>query len=208
MIYLISWAASLLLAKIFLGLRVFGRENIPDKGAFIMASNHESNADPFILGVSLPCSKWFAYLAKKELFEGRFKGWYFRKLHAIPLERGESDPSAIKKVLKILGEGRPIVMFPEGTRSKGKGLQEAKPGVGFIVYKAGVPVVPAYIEGSYEAVPEGLGSIRRKKVNVFIGKPVYFRNSDKKGKELYQEISSRIMEDVSKLKEEYAGKVS
>jgi 1-acyl-sn-glycerol-3-phosphate acyltransferase len=192
---------------VFLGIEVTGRENIPDKGAFILASNHESNADPFILGVSLPCNKWFAYLAKRELFEGRLKGWYFRKIHAIPLERGESDLSAIKKVFQILDSGRPMVIFPEGTRSKGKGLQKGKPGVGFIVSKARVPVVPAYIEGSYEAVPEGLGSIRKKKVSVFIGRPMYFEASDKKGKECYQSVSDRIMKEISKLEERYAGKV-
>jgi len=208
MIYLFSWIATLALAKIFLALRVFGMQNIPGNGAFILVSNHESNADPFILGVSVPCRKWMMFLAKKELFEDRIRGWYFRKVHAVPLERGESDPSAIKQVLKILGSGRPMVMFPEGTRSKGRGLQEGKPGVGFIVSKARVPVVPAYIEGSYEAVPEGLFSLRKKRVNVFIGKPVYFEDSGKKGKEHYQWISGRIMEEIAKLKEEHAGKIS
>jgi len=110
-----------------------------------------------------------SYLAKKELFETKFSNWYFRKIHAIPLDRGEADPSALKKVLKILKSGRPMVLFPEGTRSKENGLQRGKPGIGFIVSKSGVPVVPAYIEGSYNAVPEGLGSIKRSRVNVFIG---------------------------------------
>jgi 1-acyl-sn-glycerol-3-phosphate acyltransferase len=210
MIYFFSWLASLMVVKICCGLKVVGRENVPKDGPFILASNHESNADPFLLGMSLPCSKWFSYLAKKELFEGNVRGWYFRKIHAIPLSRGEADPSAIKKVLKILKSGRPMVLFPEGTRSKGKGLQKGKPGVGFIVAKARVPVVPAYIDGSYKAMPESFGSINRSKIRVFIGKPVYFDWTifDKHGKDAYQNVSDEIMRRIAGLKEEYVDKVS
>lgn len=208
MIYSLSWLISLILAKIYTGFRVFGRENVPREGAFILASNHESNADPFLLGISLPCSKWFSYLAKKELFEGRFRGWYFRKIHAIPLDRSEADTSAIKTALKVLKSGRPMVLFPEGTRSKGKGLQPGKPGVGFIAAKSTAPVVPAYIEGSYKAFPEGFRSMNRSRVNIFIGKPLYFNGAEYKNKESYQKISNRIMEEIARLKTDNAGKVS
>lgn len=207
MVYSLSWLISLILVKAYFGLRVFGRDNVP-RGAFILASNHESNADPFILGASLPCSKWFSYLAKKELFEGKITGWYFRKIHAIPLDRSEADTSAIRTTLKVLKSGRPMVLFPEGKRSKGNGLQDGKPGVGFIAAKAKVPVVPAYIEGSYKALPEGFSSISKSRVNVFIGQPLYFDGAEYRGKESYQKISIRIMEEITKLKRENAGKVS
>jgi 1-acyl-sn-glycerol-3-phosphate acyltransferase len=208
MIYPLSWLISFILAKIYFGLKVFGRDNIPKEGAFILASNHESNADPFILGASLPCSKWFSYLAKKELFENKISGWYFRRIHAIPLDRSEADTSTIRTTLKILKSGRPMVLFPEGRRSKGKGLQDGKRGIGFIAAKAKVPVVPAYIEGSYKALPEGLSSINKNRVNVFIGKPLYFNGTQYNNKDSYQKISSRIMEEITKLKEENAGKIS
>jgi 1-acyl-sn-glycerol-3-phosphate acyltransferase len=208
MIYSLSWLISLILAKIYFGLKVFGRDNVPKDGPFIFASNHESNADPFLLGASLSCSKWFSYLAKKELFEGKISGWYFRKIHAIPLDRSEADTSAIKKALKVLKSGRPMVLFPEGTRSRGNSLQAGKPGVGFIAAKSRVPIVPAYIEGSYKGLPEGLSSINKSRVNIFIGKPLYFNDTEYRGKEAYQKISSRIMEEITKLKEDNAGKVS
>lgn len=208
MIYSLSWLVSLILAKVYCSLSVFGKDNIPKDGAFIFASNHESNADPFLLGASLSCSKWFSYLAKKELFEGNVRGWYFRKIHAIPLDRSEADTSAIKTALKILKSGRPMVLFPEGARSRGTGLQRGKPGVGFIAAKSKVPVVPAYIEGSYKALPEEFGSLNRSRVNIFIGKPLYFKDDRYKGKESYQKISDRIMEEIARLKEENAGKVS
>ena len=196
------------MVKIYFGLKIFGRQNIPKDGPFIFASNHESNADPFILGASLPCSKWFSYLAKKELFEDKITGWYFRKIHAIPLDRSEADTSAIRTALKVLRSGRPMVLFPEGRRSKGKGMQDGKPGIGFIAAKSGVPVVPAYIEGAYKALPEGLGSINKNRVNVFIGRPLYFDRAPHKDRGVYQNISNRIMEEITKLKEENAGKVS
>lgn len=208
MIYLLSWFASLILAKIYFGLKVYGAENVPKKGPFILASNHESNADPFILGVSLPCTRWFSFLAKKELFEGKFNGWYFRKLHVIPLDRGEADPGAIKKVIDILKSGKPMMLFPEGTRSLGRGLQPGKPGIGFIAAKTRVPVVPAYIAGAYKAVPEGLGSINKSRVNVLFGKPLYFTDIDPKNKDSYRKISDTIMDHIARLKKENAGSIS
>jgi 1-acyl-sn-glycerol-3-phosphate acyltransferase len=208
MIYLISWIASLIVIKLNFKRRVFGRENVPSKGPFIFVSNHVSYLDPLILGTALPCSKWFNYLAKKDLFEKPVTGWYLRQIHALPLDR-DGDITTLKTVVKLIKSGRSIILFPEGTRSKDAELQPARPGVGFIAAKTNVPILPAYIEGSYECMPAGTESVKKGgRINVFIGKPLRFDNIDCSKKDTYQKISDEIMRSISCLKDTYANKIS
>lgn len=206
MIYLISWIASLIVLKLNFKGRVFGRENAPGKGSFIFVSNHASYLDPLVLGTALPCSKWFYYLAKRDLFNKPLKRWYLKQIHALPLDR-DGDIAAIKTVVKLLRSGRSLVLFPEGTRSKDVVLRPAKPGVGFIVAKANVPVLPAYIEGTYECMPGGRESVKKgSRINVFIGKPLRFDNIDYNNKYAYQKISDEIMRSISQLKDTHASR--
>lgn len=208
MIYLFSWIASLVAIKLNFERKVFGRENVPRKGPFIFVSNHASYIDPLVLGTAIPCSKWMYYIAKKDLFEKPLKVWYLKKIHALPLDR-DGDIAAIKTVVKLLKSGRSVILFPEGTRTKDGNLKRAKPGAGFIVAKAGVPVLPAYIEGSLEAMPAGKESVKKgSKINVFIGKPIRFDDIDYKDKYAYQKISDDIMKSIASLRDTNAGKVS
>jgi len=207
MIYLVSWILSVIVLRFNFRIKVFGRENAPG-GAFMFVSNHESYLDPLLLGIALPSWRWFYYLAKKDLFDKPLKSWYLKKIHALPLDR-EGDVSTVKLVVKMIRSGKSFIFFPEGTRSRGEGLRQAKPGVGFIAAKAGVPVLPAYIEGAYKAMPEDSGSVvKRSRINVFIGKPLEFVNADNSSKEAYQKISDEIMHSIAQLKDAYAGKIS
>jgi 1-acyl-sn-glycerol-3-phosphate acyltransferase len=208
MIYIASWIASLIAIKLNFKCSVFGRENAPSEGPFIFVSNHASYIDPLVLGTSLPCAKWFSFVAKKDLFDKPLVGWYLRQIHALPLDR-EGDVAAVRIVIKLLRSGKSIILFPEGTRSKEIGLRPAKPGVGFIVAKAAVPVLPAYIEGSYEAMPAGKGSVKKgSRINVFIGKPLRFDNLDFNSRDSYQQISDDIMKSIAHLKDTHANKAS
>jgi len=206
--YWIGWFLSYIISRFYVGVKVRGRRNIPKGGAFILAANHASNADPFILGTSF--CRPIEYLAKEELFNHPFSRWIFTSFHAHPVRRGNGDYRAMKETFKILQGGKPLLIFPEGTRSKNGRLQPGKPGVGFIVNKLNVPVVPVYIEGSYDAMPEDIKTLRRRPVKVYIGSPMRFDGLSKgvRGKEVYQEISDRIMDKISSLKSEYEGKVS
>jgi 1-acyl-sn-glycerol-3-phosphate acyltransferase len=93
------------------------------------------------------------------------------------------------------------VIFPEGTRTEDGRLQQGKPGIGFIVAKSGVPVVPAYIEGSFEAMPRGQARPKRCRVRVYIGKPVSFTGCGAVDKDGYRRISDSIMGRIAELKE-------
>jgi 1-acyl-sn-glycerol-3-phosphate acyltransferase len=202
MIYLLGWSFFLALFKMYLGFKIVGGDNIPKDGAFIFVSNHVSYLDPILLGTSNRRNLY--YMARENLFKRPMCGWVMRKLHAFPVKRNEGDAAAIKQALRILGSGKPLVIFPEGTRSKDRSLRPAKPGTGFIVSKAKVPVVPAYIEGSFDALPRGLDTLKRHCVKVYIGKPLFFDETrlGRKGRESYQSISDEIMKSVARLKDE------
>ena len=203
MMYFIGWSLFLIFFKCYLGFKVVGRENIPKIGNFIFASNHVSYFDPILLGTSIHRS--LNYMARETLFNKPCFGWIMRKMHAFPVKRGEGDYAAIKESLRILGSGKPLVIFPEGTRSKDRNLRHAKPGIGFLAARSGVPVIPAYIEGSFDALPRNLKTLSRHQVKVYIGKPIKFdeKYPDKKDRAIYQKMSDEIMENIAGLKELY-----
>ena len=199
MYYFIGWTFFLLFFKAYLNLKVIGRENIPKKGAFIFASNHSSYLDPIILGVSVYRS--LNYMAQEDLFTRPFLGWALRKVQSFPVRREESDFRAVRQALNKLSEGKPLVIFPEGTRSKDGSLKRAKPGIGFIASKAKVPVVPAYIKGAFDALPRGVSTLRCRPVTIIIGKPISSdnANSGTVDKDAYQKISDAIMHRITEL---------
>jgi 1-acyl-sn-glycerol-3-phosphate acyltransferase len=121
------------------------------------------------------------------------------------VKRREGDIKAMRQALSILNSNRPLVIFPEGTRSKDRELKPAKPGIGFIVAKTNVPVIPAYIDGSFEALPRRVDTFKPHPVRVYIGKPIYFKiEPDMKGRQAYQKISDEIMDRIKELKVKYA----
>ncbi len=203
MLYFIGWSLFLIFFRLFLGFEIIGRENVPKKGAFIFASNHISYLDPILLGTSVYRS--LNYMAKEDLFKGPVFGWTLRKLHVFPVKRDDSNLRAIKESLNILKEGKPLVIFPEGIRSEDRNLRHGKPGIGFIVSKVQVPVVPAYITGSFDALPKGIKTLKRHPVKVYIGKTITFdrTNFSGKNKDTYQNITDEIMHNIAKLKELY-----
>lgn len=118
-----------------------------------MAGNHTSVLDPPLMGCAVS-HRVVHYVAKVELFRPPF-GWLLRALGAVPVERGRGDIVAIRTALGLLKQGQVLGIFPEGTRSPDGRLQAPKRGIGFLVAKAAVPVVPTYIEGTFEAWPKG-----------------------------------------------------
>lgn len=204
MMYRIGWILSFIISRLRVGVRVFGSRHIPARGAFILAMNHESNMDPFVLASSF--LRPMEFMAKEELFRHPFSRWVFTGFHAHPVRRGNGDYRALKESLRILSGGKGLLIFPEGTRSKTGQLQAGKAGVGFLVCKSKAPVIPAYIDGSYEAMPEGLDTLKRGPVTIRIGEPMTFDHLTRSGKDhdSYQAISDEIMARIAQLKEEQA----
>jgi 1-acyl-sn-glycerol-3-phosphate acyltransferase len=181
---------------------VAGLENIPAQGAFLIAANHASHLDPPMVGSQVP--RQMSFFARKTLWSGPLSSWWLNAVGTIPVDRdGGQDVGALKRVLRALADGRVMILFPEGTRSPDGQLQTPKPGVGFIVCKARVPVVPARIFGSFEAFGKGMKLPRLgTPLTVVFGRPITPETYDdpSAGKERYQVASARIMDRIAGLK--------
>jgi 1-acyl-sn-glycerol-3-phosphate acyltransferase len=156
--------------KLFHRFRVEGLEHVPRTGGALIACNHVSFLDPLAVGSAVPFRQTF-FMARDTLCQHRFSGWWMRQVGVIPIDRSRGDLHALKNAIRFLSSGRLVALFPEGTRSPDSRLQEPKGGIGFLMHKAGVPVIPAYISGSYEAWPKA-GRWRSAPVRIRFGRPI------------------------------------
>ena len=198
MIGMILWAISrfliLTVFRILYKVKFEGLENIPKKGGYIYASNHRSNADPVFVAVKVRIP--FAYMAKKELFEGnKFFKWLITVFGAYPLERGIGDRSAVDEGIKRIRAGKNFMIFPEGTRSKDGKVGRGKTGIAIIAAEAKTQIIPIGI--SYE------GELKfRTKVTVRYGKPINITNivtTVPPVKSELKELVNVIMAEIEKL---------
>lgn len=179
---------------------VIGQENLPADGAFLIASNHASHLDPPIVGSLVP--RQLCFFARKTLWKPGVASWWLDKVGTIPVDRdGGQDVSALKRVLRALKDNKGLILFPEGTRTTDGKLQTPKAGVGFIVCKSQVPVVPARIFGSYEAFGKGATLHPGTPISVVFGRPIPPAKYDEPsaGKDRYQIASDRIMAEIARL---------
>ncbi len=180
---------------------VSGLEHIPRSGPFLIAANHASHLDPPIIGSQV--SRQIAFFARKSLWKPGFASWWMDSVGCIPVDRDSTDLTAIKRVLQTLKTGKAIILFPEGTRSPDGNLQPPKGGVGFIVAKTQVPVIPVRIFNSHVAFGRGGGLRIGTPVSVTFGPPLYPSEYDfsEAGKDRYQRTSEKIMTAIAALKE-------
>lgn len=151
-------------------LKVSGKHHVPRKGGVLIVANHQSYIDPAAIGAQLP--RFTNYVGKSELFRNPLIGWINRNMGAFPVRQGEGDIGAVREAIKRLKEGAALVLFPEGSRSYDGQLQPIAPGVGLIARKAGVPVVPCVIDGSYRAWQRGTAFFRPYPVRIKFGPPM------------------------------------
>ncbi|MEK7449653.1 MAG: lysophospholipid acyltransferase family protein [Planctomycetota bacterium] len=146
---LFSW----IIALCFFRFRVYGRKNVPDGGGALIAANHQSYFDPPFVSVGTVLRP-VHFLARQELFE---VNWFFKtlisSLYTIPLERRTYDSQGLRTAIHVLKKGGLLLIFPEGGRSWNGELRLPKKGLTLIARKANVPIIPALIEGSYQAWP-------------------------------------------------------
>ncbi len=172
---------------VYLRLRRGGRHHIPE-GPVILASNHRSFLDPFLIGCCVRRPIYF--LAKSELFEKRLTAWFLNSLGAFPVRRGESDAESVKTALMLLERGAAVVIFPEGTRHRSGPLHPPKRGVGRLALASGAPVVPIAVKGS-ERVRRGF-VIRPVRVDIRCGRPLTYPHLESPSPHLAHEVTARI----------------
>ena len=181
------------------GWKIVGRENIPKSGAVIFAPNHQSLLDPPLVGVS--CGRWPFIMAKAELFSG-VVGWAIEQMGSFPVKRGVADRYAFKTAKKILGEGKPLLIFPEGTRTRTGELGAAEAGVAMLAHSNKVSVVPIYISGTEKAFSPRRKGFRFVKATIVFGAPIDFSDeyARKGDRETLEAIGKRIMSEIAALR--------
>jgi 1-acyl-sn-glycerol-3-phosphate acyltransferase len=168
-----------------------GRDNIPEKGPLIVASNHISNWDPLVVGSAL--TRPIHFVAKKELFKvPGFKG-ILNHLGTISVDRGRPDRRAIRQALNVLDSEEVLGVFPEGTRSKPGKLRRAKLGIVMIALRSKAPILPLGLTNTIKPF--------RKKIKVKIGQSFtleeyYDRKLDKAE---MKEAGAEIMDEIGQL---------
>lgn len=199
------YTASILLFRFYLKLwhrlKVAGLEHIPREGGVLLASNHNSFLDPPAIGGSC-LVRPIRFMARDSLWNSRFGKWWMTQVNCIPVARGTGDMKALKAVIRTLQEGGCCSVFPEGTRSEDGSLQEGKGGVGFMVLKAGVPVVPVCVSGTHEAWPKHARFPRPCQVTVTYGPPIAPEEFAAlgTGRAAYEKAAALIMARIADLK--------
>lgn len=173
-------------------IKVSGKNQIPEKGGFILASNHASYLDPIVLGVA--CPRKLNFMARHDLFCNPLFSWLISTLGALPIKRDSADTSALKEAIRILKDGKALVLFPEGARGFEGAAYPLQPGIGFLYAKADVPVIPALIRGTEKALPKGAKFIKPQKVSVYFGKQIFIER-----RMPYQDIAQSIMLEIRRL---------
>ena len=188
---IVYWVVRVVLQPFFVvyfRLRRVGRGHIPTDGPLLLASNHRSFLDPFVLGTMLRRPVY--YVAKKELFENRLQAWFLNALGAFPVDRGASDQEMLKTARAILDRGDAVLIFPEGTRMRPGGLGTPKRGVGRLALESGAPIVPLAVIGT-EAIRRGW-RIRPHKVTIRAGRPLTYPQVQQPSRQLAQAVTDRI----------------
>ena len=197
-LYRIGHSLCTAVAEIAFRLKIYGRENIIEEGPAIMASNHASFLDPPFVGVA--CRNEIFYLTRKSLLEKPVLGPLLAKVNCIPIDRDRGDVGAVRAILRLVKDGKRVLLFPEGTRSRDGNLQPARGGLGLIIAKTLAPVVPIRIFGSYAALPRS-GGIHFSPVTMVVGKPLTFSKADigTDERSAYQILSDRVMAEIARL---------
>jgi 1-acyl-sn-glycerol-3-phosphate acyltransferase len=203
-VYRISRLFFLFWLVILFRFKSYGAYNIPSNGGCIIAANHASYLDPLVVGCGIS-KRYIRFIARTGLFNNKFAKWWIKQIKLILIKRGTADLTAIKKTVNGLKQGNLVCVFPEGTRTVNGHLQEAKKGIGFLIQQADVPVVPAYISGSYQILPKGSKFPKLKRLTITYGEPILPEQFsaacvDKKDYQAQMKFLMKKIEELSKRK--------
>jgi glycerol-3-phosphate dehydrogenase (NAD(P)+) len=188
LVYLVVRAFCQPFFHIYFRMRRIGREYIPSHGPVIVAANHRSFLDPFVIGTM--ARRPMYYVAKKELFRRRWQAWFLSMLGAFPVDRGASDEETIATARGILARGGIVLIFPEGTRIRPGSLGRPHRGVGRLALQTGAPVVPVAVIGTEDV--RRRWRIRPRKVVIRAGRPLRFPVVEEPSPELAAAVTQRI----------------
>lgn len=194
------------LLRTFARWEVVGHDHMPPDGPVILVSNHVHIVDPPLVAAS--SRRRVHPMAKRELFEVPLIGWWFWAWGAFPVRRFSGDMGALRVARNYLRNNEVVLMFPEGTRSRGSGMRAALPGAAMVAVLAKAPIVPVAITGSRVAIPAVFWQWalrRRPQIRVEFGEPFTLdgMRADSKGAEMATDAIMRRI--AAMLPEPYRG---
>ena len=187
---------SYLFFKLYNGLQIRGKENIPGNGPFIIAPNHQSFLDGALVAAGMPAKalKDSYYYATEEHLKGSLRKTYARHSNIIVMERGNLRES-ILKLAEVLKRGKNVIIFPEGSRTRNGRLTDFKKTFAILSSELQVPIVPVCIKGAYEALPRSKRFITPHKIEVEFLKPIlpdHDRSYDEMADQVKEAIRQRL----------------
>jgi 1-acyl-sn-glycerol-3-phosphate acyltransferase len=185
--------------RVYTRMTIEGKDNVPTSGAFVVAPIHRSAVDTPI--TSLITRRRLRFMAKDSIWKHRWVGWLISSVGGFPVTRGTTDLEALRRCFELLGEGEPLVMFPEGERKSGPLVQPLFEGAAYVAARGNVPIIPVGIGGSEPVMPKGAKFLYPHKVHVIVGKPMYPVVSDngRAPRSEVKRLTAELHEELQKL---------
>ena len=170
----VGYSAIRLLARltsvVCFGVRCYGRQHMPRRGAVLVCSNHQSVLDPVLVGLTF--DRRVNYLARTSLFQFTPFGWLIGFLDAIPIDRDGGGLAGLREALRRLRREEIVLIFPEGTRSKNGAVGSVEAGFCALARRGNITLLPVGIDGAYQAWPRTALFPWPTTIHVRVGKPI------------------------------------
>ena len=201
--------------RYYFSIKCSGLENLPREQPYIIAANHSSHLDTLAVMTVLGDEfKRLRVLAAKDYwFSTRFKSWFSGELlKFVPFDRHANFLQGLRISQEVLKQNECLLIYPEGTRSVTGELQPFKPGLGLLAYESGSPIIPAYIDGTYHALPKGKNLPRKSRIQVIFGKPIAPSSGHEVGEmdaasglehETYRKLADAVRSEIEALRVDY-----
>jgi 1-acyl-sn-glycerol-3-phosphate acyltransferase len=198
-LYWFLWVVFRLTARVLFRYRVVGAELIPNEGGLIVAANHASYLDIPMLGCGM--RRRVAFLGRQDLFPILGFRWLIRWLGWIPIRHDRLSREGFRKAISLLKAGKVVAIYPEGGRSLDGKLRVGKHGIGVLVAETGCRVLPAYLGGTFDALPPQAKMIRPRPITVTFGAPLDLSAEASRcsTKEFYRVVSRTVMTRIAEL---------
>ena len=195
-LYKITYLTTYVIYRMLYRYRVYGLENYPclEDKATIVAPNHSSFLDPPAVGIACPCE--LHALAIDYLFRIPLLGWILRRINVHPVSSNVTDAKVLRSVVSLLKEGRHVLIFPEGSRSRDDQLLKFKRGVAVLAALTNCSITPTYVDGAFLAWRRGKMFPKPwGKISVVFGKPLHWKDYESKY-ESRRQAEQALLEDL------------
>ncbi len=179
--------------SLFYRVRIYGRENIPEKGGFLVCANNISRLDSGLIMIALGPKRNVNFMAREDLFKIPLFGFIIRKLGSFPVKRKKVDGRAVEEALSLVRDGKIVGIFPEGSRNKSSVLLKPFDNQSMVALKSRAPVLPVAIKGPYKFF---------RPLEIIIGEPVLFHNENEEKKykrEKIRKVNTVIMDRIESI---------